>query len=304
MQVTLGRGHLIGTIQGDGDKAYSFCNLADQSTALAKALVKMGLKPGHRVAYQSPNTVDVIVVMLAIWKAGGVVVPIPTYADTSDILFFLSDTTPRYLFLNSHVETRNAWDEIFVQTTLERVVYFGSTNGNVAGLEETQLLCNADSETLPNVHPDQPAIIRHTGGTTGRPKGCYHTHKRFLLGGIAFGQTTDIQPRQRMAVMSPIGHALGIICNTIFCLLHGATSVLIKQFSDADTVQNAIETHRINVLTGLMASWGKLATHIRDSAPNADTSSLTRCFAMWQSASSIEVFNFWRSRGVELLNNY
>jgi 2-aminobenzoate-CoA ligase len=35
-----------------------------------------------------------------------------------------------------------------------------------------------------------------------------------------------------------------------------------------------------------------------------DVRSLRRCFAMWQSASSAEVFDFWMSRGVELLNNF
>lgn len=303
-QVALGRGDLIAALQGDSDAALTFAELAEQSTALARALVKMGIKPGDRVAYQSPNAVELIVVMLAIWKAGGIVVPIPTYADTSCIYFFIADTGARFVFLNKKVETLDVWQDISDDTKLDGVVYFGATNGNIAGLEESGFLTGAEGEAMPEVSPDQPAIIWHTGGTTGQPKSCYHTHRRFLLGGLSFGKTAKIEPGLRVAVMSPMGHALGLIHNTIFCMLHGATPVLLEQFSDANVVLNAIETHRINMMTGLMASWGKLAAHIKENAPEADTSSLKTCFAMWQSASSAEVFDFWRDRGVELLNNF
>jgi 2-aminobenzoate-CoA ligase len=56
-------------------------------------------------------------------------------------------------------------------------------------------------------------------------------------------------------------------------------------------------------LTALMATWAKLAGVV-GANPKKDVSSLQRCFAMWQSASSADVFDFWRSRGVELLNNF
>jgi len=303
-QVAAGRGNLVAAVQGDGDSSYTFDELAKQSSDLARRLVKLGVQPGDRIAYQSPNLIEVLVVMLAIWKAGGVVVPIPTYAGTSDIFFFISDTGARFVFVHSGVEKTDVWDDITSQTKLEEVIFFGSDEPSPAGVAGNNLAARADDIELPRVDPDQPAIIWHTGGTTGQPKGCYHTHRRFVLGGLSFGQTGEIQPQDQIAVISPMGHALGIIHNTIFCMLHGATAVFIERFSDPAAVLTGIERHRVSLLTGLMASWGKLASHIKKEAPDADTSSLSRCFAMWQSASSADVYDFWLARGVELLNNF
>jgi len=303
-QVAVGRGDLIAAIQGDGDCSITFADLAEQSTALAKYLVAQGLKPGDRVAYQSPNVAEVLVVMAAIWKAGGVVVPIPSYAGTSDIFFFIADTGARFVFVHSRVEKHDVWDDVTSETKLESVLFFGEGTSLPAGLRDGDVTHASQQAELPTVDPDQLAIIWHTGGTTGQPKGCYHTHRRFLLGGLSFGESSYITPGLRVAVMSPVGHALGIIHNSIFCALHGATVIFIEDFPNAAKVLHAVETHRINLLTGLMASWGKLASHITEHAPDADTSSLTRCFAMWQSASSADVYDFWLTRGVELLNNF
>jgi 2-aminobenzoate-CoA ligase len=150
---------------------------------------------------------------------------------------------------------------------------------------------------------DQIAIIWHTGGTTGRPKGCYHTHKRFLSGGYSYGEATGAAPGQRWAATAPVGHALGLIYYTIFTLLHGATVVLIEDFSRPQTVLAAVKQWNITTLTGLMATWARMLDVLGQDA-SCPTASLNRCYAMWQSASSAEIFDKWIARGVELLNNF
>ena len=301
--VRSGSGDDIAVIHAESGRWLTFAELAKRSTRLAIALVGMGLKPGERVSYKASNVPDVLVVMLAIWKAGGVVLPIPVNARPAELAYFLEDGSPRYLFVNGAAGLSEELRRVIVDAGVERVFAFGEDGKslNLPHAEELEAL--GGDRPLPVISADQVAIIWHTGGTTGRPKACYHTHRRFLLGGYMFAKGAGAAPGQRWAAAAPIGHALGIIYNTIFTLLHGATAVLIEGFHETGTVLRSVAEHRITTLTALTATWAKMADFIRVD-DRYDLASLSRCYAMWQSASSASVFFFWRERGVELRNNF
>src|SRR5262249_44231774 len=151
---------------------------------------------------------------------------------------------------------------------------------------------------------DSVAIVWHTGGTTGTPKACYHTHRRFLLGGYAVGAATGIQPGERWAAAAPVGHALGFIYHTIYTLLHGATIVTIENFARPEVVLEAINRQRVGTFTAISATWARMLEAIRAKPRLGELPSLQRAYAMWQSASSTEVYVAWQDRGLELLNNF
>jgi 2-aminobenzoate-CoA ligase len=302
LHVKKGRGDIVAAIHVETGRQYTFAELAQQSSRLAGGLMEFGIRPGDRVAYRTTNDPDALIVMLAIWKAGGVVVPVPAQAKAAEIKHFVTDTGARLFFTHGHSGPVDDIKTAARGSAVEEIVGFGAGHDSweVRSWEELKSTRNA---VLPAVDQDQVAIIWHTGGTTGVPKGCYHTHKRFLMGGYAFGEGTGATIGQRWMAAAPIGHALGILHYTIFSMLHGATVVFVEQYSNPRTLLNALVKHKVTTLTALMASWAKMAEVVRADAA-ADVSSLQRCFAMWQSASSAEVFDFWMSRGVELLNNF
>src|SRR5512134_3403005 len=63
-------------------EAISYGKLERLSSVLAGALVKLGVKPGDRVALLLPNCPQIILSFFGIWKAGGIVVPLnPLYTE-------------------------------------------------------------------------------------------------------------------------------------------------------------------------------------------------------------------------------
>lgn len=76
--VRRGNGAAPAAIHGETGKVYSFEDLSRDSGRLAAGLLDWGIRPGDRIAYKSTNDPDVLIVMMGIWKAGAVVVPIPT----------------------------------------------------------------------------------------------------------------------------------------------------------------------------------------------------------------------------------
>jgi 2-aminobenzoate-CoA ligase len=302
LNVRLGHGDVPAAIHAESDQHYTYRYLARESDRLAMGLLDFGLRHGDRVAYRTTNDPSAIVVMLAVWKAGGVLVPVPAQAKTTEIKHFLIDTSPRLFFVHGRAGPISEVKTAVAGSSVEHVIGFGADHEKFPIRSWNTLMVDRKA-SLPRVDPDQVAIIWHTGGTTGVPKGCYHTHRRFLAGGYAYRDGTGAGVGQRWLAAAPIGHALGIIYYTIFSMLHGATVVFVEEFSNPQALLDAVGRYRVTTLTALMASWARMAEVLRTDR-NADVSSLRRCFAMWQSASSSEVFDFWMSRGIELLNNF
>jgi 2-aminobenzoate-CoA ligase len=147
------------------------------------------------------------------------------------------------------------------------------------------------------------AVLWHTGGTTGRPKACYHTHRRYLLGGLALGAAIGTQPGERWAAAAPVGHALGFLHHTSYAPLHGATAVFVESFQNPASMLAAVADHGVHTLTAITATWARMLD-VLEGGTDYDLSSIERAYAMWQSASSSDVFDGWKARGIELLNNF
>jgi 2-aminobenzoate-CoA ligase len=299
-----GRLSATAIIQHETAATYSFADLDEGASRLANALRGLGVKPGHRVAFRTGNRAEGIIAALGAWRAGAIVVPLPLQARGGELNYLLTDTGAAVLIAQGGAEHLAAVREGAVGTPVEHLVVLGA-EPEAGELSWRELMANASPGFAgPPPDPDSVAIIWHTGGTTGLPKGCYHTHRRFLYGGYSIGAATGIRPGERWAAAAPIGHALGFIYHTIFTLLHGATIVLIEDFQRAETVLQAIGQHEVTTFTAITATWARMMdTLLADGSLPVPPAGL-RSYAMWQSASSSGVYDWWAGRGIELMNNF
>ena len=301
-QVRAGNGDVVAAIHAETGESYTFRQLAEASDNLARGLLALGLRRGDRIAYRSPNGPDFLVVMIGALKAGAVVVPTPASARAEELRFVLEDTGARFLFAHPRT-TLEVAEAAAHGAPCEEVFAFGEGSETTRLRSWRELMTGDGVFTKPLTMSDAVAILWHTGGTTGRPKACYHTHKRYIAAGLSLGEATGAAVGQRWAATAPIGHALGLIHHTNYSLMHGATIVLIENYAKPEVVLDAVKRWRITTLTGLAVTWAKMLQVIEQKG-SADISSLQRCFAMWQSASSSQIYDAWKSRGVELLNNF
>jgi 2-aminobenzoate-CoA ligase len=299
VQVSRGLGGAAAIVHHETGRSLTFGELAAVSDRAAAALAALGVRAGDRVALRGGNCPELVIASIASWKIGAVVTLIPPLARAGEVEFFLADTQPRLLVLMQAED-----DE--VGAVLDRVR--GLTVVAVRASRPGALAWDALLESAgprPDVATDldRVAIVWHTGGTTGRPKGCYHTQRRFLLGGLSLGMAAGAAPGQRWAAAAPMGHALGFIHSTNFTLLNGVTLVVVSDFARPAVMLEALARHEVTQFTAIAASWaGLLETLEAGGAP--EPAALTRGFAMWQSSSASEVADGWRRRGVELLNNF
>ena len=83
-----------------GRRRYSYAQFAERTARLASGLHAAGFVAGDRVAILSPNAPALLEAHFAVPAAGGVLVPINTRLQTSEIDYILSHSGARFLFVD------------------------------------------------------------------------------------------------------------------------------------------------------------------------------------------------------------
>ncbi len=304
VQVLNGLGDAVAIVHHESGRSLTFAELSAVTDRTAAGFAALGIGPGDRVALRGGNCPELVIAAIATWKIGAVVTLIPPLARAPEVEFFLDDTQPRLLVL-----MQPEGDE--VGAVLDRVpgLTVVATAPDAApafapgALGWDALLSGAGPRPLVETDLDRVAIVWHTGGTTGRPKGCYHTQRRFLLGGLSLGMATGAAAGQRWSAAAPMGHALGFIHSTNFTLLNGVTLVVVSGFAQPAVMLEALARHEVTQFTAIAATWADLLEAL-EAGQGPEPAALTRGFAMWQSSSASEVATGWGRRGVEVLNNF
>ncbi|MBZ4324105.1 amino acid adenylation domain-containing protein, partial [Streptomyces huiliensis] len=130
-----------------GGTSVTYAELNRRANRLARHLIARGAGPEDRVAVLLPRSVDLVVALLAVWKAGAAYVPVDPAYPAERIAYLLADAAPRVV-LDGPVDTRAYAD------------------GDVTDAERTAALV-----------PAHPAYVIHTSGSTGRPKGVVVEHR-------------------------------------------------------------------------------------------------------------------------------
>ncbi|MEO0416557.1 MAG: AMP-binding protein, partial [Verrucomicrobiota bacterium] len=133
----------------------SYEELDGRACAAASALVRLGAKPGDRVAIISERSEDLIAVILGVLKLGGTYVPIDPAYPEDRVAFMLEDTAPAVLVIDR-----------------ERSIDFDGPTEKVLNLVEGDSTFDSVEASA-----DAPAYIMFTSGSTGNPKGVVVPHR-------------------------------------------------------------------------------------------------------------------------------
>ena len=146
------------------DQSLTYSELNQRANQLAHYLNSLGIGAEDRVAVSVEPCFDIAIVLLGVFKAGAVYVPLdPTYP-LDRLTVILEDTQPKALLTQSHL-LRNL-------PTVENTLCLDQAQGTLAPFP-TQ---NPDLE----IDLDQTAYIVYTSGTTGKPKGVMASHRNLV----------------------------------------------------------------------------------------------------------------------------
>ena len=233
----------------DGE-ALTYADLAGRITACARSLESSGLSAGQRAVLVGENTVDMIVVLLAVTRLGAWAVPLNARMSASEIDGICKHCAPRLAYFSNlsaeataHAARHNA------KASAQK----GLTRGLIAVRDDGVQADGSDDGSMNDV-----AVMIYTSGSTGTPKGVMLTHANLCFVAQASLSQQVLLPGDRIFHALPISHSFGLISALLCGLRAGATFQLATRFS-ADKLAHAILHNGVTVFQGVPAMYARLA---------------------------------------------
>jgi D-alanine--poly(phosphoribitol) ligase subunit 1 len=193
---------------------FTFADLERRSNAVALLLAeRMGVGPGDRVVILAEKSPAIVIAALALWKLGAVYVPIDTDNPPGRTERIVRNVEPRVLISSER-----------------RLALLGDGAGGVRrfayeGLLELDAAPPGRSTPPPAIHPEAPAVIIHTSGSTGEPKGAVLSHGSVTTYFANHNEHLRFDPASRTLNNGPF-HFDVSIQDTFLPLYFGASVVL------------------------------------------------------------------------------
>jgi acetyl-CoA synthetase len=217
----------------DGDEQVTYGWLRETSNRLANALQANGIKRGDRVAILLPQLPEVAAIHIAIYKLGGVALPLAVLFGTEALSYRLENSGAAALITNARGAERIA--EIRKDLPALKLVLSLDGAGDGA-LALADMLAKAVTDFSPvDTSADDPAMMVYTSGTTGQPKGALHGH-RVLIGHFPGVETHhDFLPQPGDRIWTPADWAwAGGLLNVLLPGLHYGVPVVARRFEKFD----------------------------------------------------------------------
>jgi len=276
------------------DLQLTFAELDAAAARVATLLERAGVDPGDRVGIMLPNTPAFVIAYFGIIYRGAVAVPMNPLLKAREIAYYLSNSGAKALFATPAFaeEATTAAAEVGAQCWLV-------DDAGLAELTEDLPAAGAPVERA----DDDVAVILHTSGTTGKPKGAMLTHANLRRNAdVSVRTLLKIGPDDVVMGCLPLFHVFGLTCGLNGSILAGATLTLIPRFDPRKALE-VIERDAVTLFQGVPTMYSALLALADDTAAQA-TRSLRAC-ASGGASLPVQVLNdFEKAFGCIILEGY
>ncbi|EGD54065.1 long-chain-fatty-acid--CoA ligase [Gordonia neofelifaecis] len=274
-----------------GDATYSYAEFDQAAAKVATLLADRGIEPGDRVGLMLPNVPEFAILFYGILRAGAVAVPMNPLLKSREIAYYLSNTTASLLFaVPAFADEAKAGAEAAGAACV------------LADAELTAAIGAAAAQSEPVARDDfDTAVILHTSGTTGKPKGAELTH-------IGLHRNAEICVRTLFGAESddvmmgclPLFHVFGLTCGLNASVIAQASLTLIPRFEPISVLE-AIAADKVTIFLGVPTMYSALVAARR---PGDDASSLRVCASGGAALPAQVIVDFEAAFDAAILEGY
>ncbi|NOQ27508.1 MAG: amino acid adenylation domain-containing protein, partial [Bacteroidales bacterium] len=214
----------------------TYQELNQRSNQLSHFLVSKGLKPGNIVSIMLDRSIEMIVGILSVLKAGGVYCPIDINNPVERKKYILEDNKSRLLLTKNSLLGDLDYDGEIVYADDFTILPKGNDNIRLIGTSE------------------ELAYLIYTSGTTGKPKGVMIRHDGVVNTISWYAQRYRLSPGERLLQLS--NYSFDASVNQIFGTLTGGASLYIieeNELLDLSSLYSYLGTHKITIINSVPA---------------------------------------------------
>lgn len=229
----------------------TYGQLKAMAEADAGRLRALGVDAGDRVILWLPNGPRWASLFFACARIGAVAVTAGTRLRPLDLLHIVRDAGASVLVYDPHflgLDYDSMADEI------ERDLSGSSARTALVAVGCSSRAKRRSLDALPveSIPPPwanerAPAIVCYTSGTTGRPKGCVHSHEALVRNGTVASGLLKFGPEDRILCPVPFAHVFGFHMGVLQSALSGATLINAEPY-DVDHLLHLAQEEKATVL--------------------------------------------------------
>lgn len=257
----------------------SYNEFFDNINVCARALRSYGVKPGDIVTICLPNMPEAIYAFYACNKIGAVADMVHPLSSPEQIKHYLKESKSRFLFLVDF--DYDKFKEVLSDTLVYKTILVspklsmplglsigytitrsitlkrpGFTDRDFMSWKEFMLRGTTSTKNFQaKMNKDDLAVILHSGGTTGTPKGIMISNYNFnAIMQQAGVNVIDVRPKDKIVSILPIFHGFGLaICvHTPLCLK--VETILMPEY-DANRFYKIWKNDKPHVILGVPTLW-------------------------------------------------
>ncbi len=196
-----------------GGRSLTYEELWEETERAAATLQRRhSVEPGDEVAFLAANSLDLLVGVIATWRAGGVAVTLNSKYTTAELEQQLARCSPRVVL---------AQPEWLLKVPRAAHVLGETDDGRFEP---------------PQLRASDPALLMFTSGTTGASKGALQSHRNLVSAAETWVRCLDLQPNDATVVAAPMHHATGLNGQSLPVLATGGTVTIMTRFDAAALV--------------------------------------------------------------------
>jgi malonyl-CoA/methylmalonyl-CoA synthetase len=217
--------------------------LEDRSRQVAGRLASVGVVPGDRVVLSAHASFDLLVAYVALHRLGVIIVPLNTSYGADEISHVVRNTSPTLAIVDDAERGAS--------------ISTAAAEGSLRVLGCDIAINSYEDAPIDLADRSTPALICHTSGTTGVPKGAVLTSGNLLASAEAVRIAWRWTPEDRLALALPLFHLHGLGVGLNGTLLAGASAILLGQF-DAESIAEPMTRLSATMFFGVPTMYHRL----------------------------------------------
>ncbi|AIA70439.1 hypothetical protein EV46_07535 [Pectobacterium atrosepticum] len=213
------------------DQHLTYDALNRRANQLAHHLIDLGVKPDDRIAICVERSLDMVIGLLAILKAGAAYVPLDPGYPAERLAYMLDDASPVALLTQANQRALLTGDVPRILLDTADFSHLSEDNPHVPGLDAHHL-----------------AYVIYTSGSTGKPKGVMNSHRALCNRLVWMQNTYRLTPDDRVLQKTPFSFDVSV-WEFFWPLLYGARLVMARPDGHKDAAYLAQLIERTGITT-------------------------------------------------------